>query len=77
MSAQILKIREEADKLSPLERIELIEHLYYSLDSKPNRDRIDSLWAAESEDRLSAYEAGDMKSVPLRNVMAKLESSRP
>lgn len=76
MSLQVLKIREEADKLSPIERIELIEHLFYSLDSKNDRKRIDSLWAAESEDRLSAYEAGELKSVPLSDVLSKLESSR-
>ena len=76
MSAQILKIRKEADKLSPLERIELIEHLFYSLDSKSDRDRIDFLWAAESEDRLSAYEAGEMKSMPLSDVLSKLESQK-
>ncbi len=72
----MLSIREEADKLTPLERIELIEHLFYSLDSKSDRNRIDSLWAAESEDRLAAYDAGKMKSVPLTDVLKELESSR-
>jgi len=76
MSAQVLKIRQEAEKLSPLERIELIEHLFYSLDSKEERERIDAMWVAESEDRLSAYESGEMKSVPLREVLGQIESSR-
>ena len=71
MSTQMLKTREGADKLSPIERIELIEHLYYSLNSKPNRERIDFLWETESEKRLSAYEFGEMKSVPLSDVLQK------
>ena len=76
MSEQVLKICEDAEKLSPLERIELIEHLFYSLDSKEERGRIDAMWVAESEDRLSAYESGEMKSVPLREVLDQIESSR-
>jgi len=76
MTTHALEIFEAAEKLPPMEKIELIEHLFFSLDSKGERDRIDQLWAAESEDRLSAYERGEMKSVPAAEVFGRLEASR-
>ena len=76
MMTQALKICEAAEKLPPMERIELIEHLFFSLDSKSERGRIDKLWAEESEDRLSAYGRGEMKAVPAKEVFRKLESKR-
>ena len=76
MITQTLKIFEAAEKLPPIEKIELIEHLFSSLDSKSERERIDKLWADEAEDRLSAYERGEMKSVPAKEVFRRLESKR-
>ncbi len=76
MVTQTLKIFEAADKLPPIEKIELIEHLFFSLGSKSERERIDKLWADEAEDRLSAYERGEMKSVPAKEVFRRLESKR-
>ena len=76
MTTQAMKICQAAEQLSPIERIELIEHLFYSLDSKSEREKIDSLWAEESELRLSAYERGDMKANPAEEVFKKLESNR-
>ena len=76
MVTQTLKIFEAAEKLPPIEKIELIEHLFLSLGSKSERERIDKLWADEAEDRLSAYERGEMKSVPAKEVFRKLESKR-
>ncbi len=76
MISQTVKIFEAAEKLPPVERIELIEHLFFSLDSKSERERIDKLWAEEAEDRLSAYERGEMKSFPAKDVFRRLESKR-
>ena len=76
MITQTLKIFEAAEKLPPIEKIELIEHLFFSLDSKSERGRIDKLWADEAENRLSAYERGEMKSVPAKEVFRRLESKR-
>ena len=76
MTAQAFKIWEAAEKLPPMERIELIEHLFFTLDSKSERGRIDKLWAEEAEDRLSAYDRGEMKAVPAKEVFRKLESKR-
>ena len=76
MTAHVMKIFKEAEKLPPMERIELIEQLFFSLDSKKERESIDTLWAKEAEERISAYESGKMRSVPAAEVFKKLESKR-
>jgi putative addiction module component (TIGR02574 family) len=76
MTTQAMKICQAAEQLSPIERIEVIEHLFYSLDSKSEREKIDSSWAEESELRLSAYERGEMNVIPAEEVFKKLESKR-
>ncbi|MFZ2658442.1 MAG: addiction module protein [Victivallales bacterium] len=48
----------------------------YSRDSRSERERIGKLWADEAEDRLSAYERGEMKSVPAKEVFRRLETKR-
>lgn len=77
MTTQAMKICQAAEQLSPIERIEVIEHLFYSLDSKSEREKIDSLWAEESELRLSAYERGEMNAIPAEEVFRKLNAENP
>ena len=76
MTTQAMKICEAAEQLSPIERIEVIEHLFYSLDSISEREKIDSLWAEESERRLAAYDRGEMKAIPAEEAFKRLESNR-
>jgi len=58
----------QARKLSPAERLELVNDLLTSLDeSDPG---IDGLWAKEAEDRLAAYRRGELKVIPLQGVLA-------
>lgn len=59
----------EARKLSPSERLELVDDLLASL-SEDDPD-IDARWAKEAEDRLAAYRRGEIKAVPLQEVLAK------
>lgn len=62
-------LSDQARKLSPAERIELVDDILASLDEPdPNIDR---LWAAEAEDRLAAYRRGEIKAIPLQEVLAK------
>ena len=63
MSKQGEQILQKALSLSPEERVELIEKLASSLDSV-SREKIDGLWADEAEDRLNAYDKGEIKAVP-------------
>lgn len=59
----------EARKLSPAERIDLVDDILASLDEPdPN---IDQLWAREAEERLAAYRRGEIRAIPLEEVLAK------
>jgi putative addiction module component (TIGR02574 family) len=61
MPPQVDRILLDALKLSPVERAELIEKLLASF-SFPDRKAIDELWGAEAEDRIDAYERGEIGS---------------
>jgi len=59
----------QASKLSAEERIELVDEILTSLDGPdPTNDR---LWAREAEERLAAYRRGEIKALPLEEVLAK------
>ena len=76
MSPQVMQVCNDAMSLSPYERIELIENLFFSLDAPDERNRIDKLWAEEAEDRLSAYEAGEIDTISASQVFAKVKQAR-
>jgi putative addiction module component (TIGR02574 family) len=61
-----------ARKLSPSERLELVDDILASLD-EPSTDR---LWAKEAEERLAAYRRGEVEAVPPRHVRAKYRVKR-
>lgn len=62
-------LSKQARDLSPKERLELVDDLLASLDETD--PKLDALWAKEAEDRLAAYRRGEIKSVPLQEVLAK------
>lgn len=62
-------ILKEALTLKPSEKAELVDKLLSSLD-RPDRE-IDQLWAKEVEDRIDAYERGEIKAVTLKEVFEK------
>jgi putative addiction module component (TIGR02574 family) len=74
MPPQVDRILLDALKLSPVERAELIEKLLASF-SFPDRKAIDELWGAEAEDRIDAYERGEIGSKPSAEVFARIERS--
>lgn len=63
------KILEEALTLKPTEKAELIDRLLSSLD-KPDAE-IDELWAKEAENRIDAYERGEIKAIALEKVLER------
>lgn len=69
MTEETKTLSAQARKLSPGERIELVDAILASLD-EPD-PAIDRLWASEAEDRLAAYRRGEIKAVPLQEVLAK------
>ena len=73
MNAKVKALSEQARKLTPEERIELIEDLQRSLD--PTDPEIDRLWAEEARDRLSAYHRGEMEAIPFEEILRKYGKS--
>lgn len=63
------KVLKEALTLKPAEKAELINKLLSSLD-KPDA-QIDDLWAKEAENRIDAYERGEIKAVTLKRVLER------
>ena len=63
------KVLKEALTLKPAEKAELIDKLLSSLD-KPDA-QIDDLWAKEAENRIDAYELGEIKAVTLKRVLER------
>ncbi|WP_130472203.1 addiction module protein [Candidatus Magnetaquicoccus inordinatus] len=62
-------IESQALKLTPLARLELVDAILSSLD-EPNQE-LDRLWSLEAEERLTAYRRGEIKAIPLDEVLAK------
>jgi putative addiction module component (TIGR02574 family) len=69
MNAKTKALIEEARRLTPEERIELIEDLLGSLD--PADPELERLWAEEARDRLAAYRRGELTARPLEEVLEK------
>jgi putative addiction module component (TIGR02574 family) len=63
------ELLEQAKTLPPAEQLELIEALLDELD-KPDKD-VDAAWTAEAQDRLAAYRKGEIRAIPLEEVLAK------
>ena len=72
MNTHIKRLTEEASRLSPTERAELVEHLLATLD-KPDPE-IDRLWVEECERRLDAYLDGKLAVIGNRGTV--LQSGR-
>lgn len=70
MLSDAQQILRDALNLSPVERAELVERILASF-SFPERQTIDALWATEVEDRIDAFEAGELKSKPAAEVFAR------
>ena len=62
-------ILKKAMDLPATEKAELIDRLLSSLE-KPERD-LDELWAKEAEDRIDAYEKGELRALSIKEVLEK------
>jgi putative addiction module component (TIGR02574 family) len=62
-------IFEDALRLRPAERLQLIEMLIRSL-NKPDED-IEKIWAEESEKRYKALEEGKVKTIALNEIIER------
>ncbi len=67
MSKKGSQILQEALSLPPDERAEVVDRLLTSLGSPPDSE-IEQLWAKEAEDRLDAFEQGEIKTFSAKRV---------
>jgi putative addiction module component (TIGR02574 family) len=65
-------LKEEALKLSPFERAQLIDALWQSLDPV-EQQAIDQAWTEESKDRLDAYRRGEVEALDGDHALAELK----
>ena len=63
------EILEKALNLTLTEKAELIDKLLSSLD-EPDKE-LDKLWSKEAEDRIEAYERGEIRALTLKEVLKK------
>jgi putative addiction module component (TIGR02574 family) len=72
MPTSVKELFVDALSLSAIERAALAAELLESLDRAD--PRIDALWAKEAEDRLAAFEAGEIRAIAAEDVFAELEN---
>ncbi len=72
MTDRSQQILTQAMSLSPMERAELVEELLATFDF-PSRTEIDTGWRVEAEDRLEAFERGDMQAIPADEVFRRIQ----
>jgi len=76
MSKRSTEVIEEALSLPPVERAELADRLLSSLDS-PSGRIIDELWAQEAEDRIDAFERGEIRTVSSPEALEAIKRAKP
>jgi len=72
MTKHMMNVLEEAVDLPPIERAELVERILSSFNF-PSRSAIDAAWGKEVEDRIDAYDRGEIKAIPAAKVFEKIE----
>ena len=70
----LASIQNELEKLEPAERASLIDLLWDSLDEARTKE-IEGKWAAESEDRIDAFERGELPALDGLTALRELRSS--
>ncbi|MEJ2147777.1 MAG: addiction module protein [Acidobacteriota bacterium] len=68
----VRQILEEAKRLDPIERAELLEQLYATFE--PADPSVDAAWSVEVEERLSAYRAGEIEAAPFEDVLDRIHT---
>ena len=76
MSKNEAQVLEKALALPPDERAELADRLLSSLDTERQR-KIDELWAEEAEDRIDAFERGEIRAVSAKEAFETNKGAKP
>ena len=72
MTTPMQDVLQKAVDLPPIERAELVEGILSSFNF-PSRSAIDAAWGQETEDRIDAYDRGEIEAVPASKVFEKIE----
>lgn len=70
MNALTKNLIAEAKRLTPEDRIELIDEVLATLE--PDQAEVDRLWVIEINDRLDAFKRGEITARDAREVLAEL-----
>ena len=65
----------EALELPPMARAELVENILSSFEFQA-RNTINALWAEEAENRIDAFERGEMTAIPAKDIFAEIEKAK-
>lgn len=71
MNSTAQAVLEQALRLNPVERAQLINELYQSFD-KAGHEGLDARWAEEVESRIDAYEAGKIQADSAEAVFSRI-----
>jgi putative addiction module component (TIGR02574 family) len=72
MTPQSERVLQDALDLPPVDRAELVEQILASFEF-PARADIDAAWAREAEERLDAFERGEIGSSPASEVFREID----
>ncbi len=72
MSSKGTEVLKEALSLTPAERAEIAESLLSSLDL-PSQEGIDALWGKEAEERVDAFDRGEIQAISARQVFEQMD----
>ncbi|MBI2300111.1 MAG: addiction module protein [Armatimonadetes bacterium] len=76
MTAQSEQALAAALALPPTERAALVDAILASFDF-PARAEVDAMWAAEVDERLDAFERGELAAVPADEAFARIDRRQP
>lgn len=71
MSSRGIQVLKEALSLPPAERAEIADRLLSSIDP-PSQEGIDMLWGKEAEERLDAFDRGEIKAISAKQVFEQV-----
>jgi putative addiction module component (TIGR02574 family) len=75
MPKQADNILADALELPPMARAELVENILSSFEFQ-GKNTINALWAQEAEDRIDAFERGELTAIPAKDIFAEIEKSK-
>lgn len=74
MTKHAENILADALKLPPIARAELVENILSSFEFQ-GKNTINALWAQEAEDRIDAFDRGEITAIPVKDIFEEIEKA--